>query len=69
MATIEVTRLGMSADHMETIAGFMSRVLVEGETPERVAPEVAAFREPFQTVYYSFEEGYPPALRPRPGAA
>jgi len=67
MATIEVTRLGMVAEQMETIAGFVSRVLVESETPERVAPDVVAFREPYQTVYYSFEEGYPPALRPRPG--
>ena len=42
------------------------KLYLEGEEPEDVAPEVAAFREPFQTVYYSFEAGYPPALRPRP---
>jgi glycine hydroxymethyltransferase len=63
LGTIEVTRLGMVAAHMETIAAFISRVLVEGEAPERVAPDVVAFREPFQSLYYSFEEGYPPALR------
>jgi glycine hydroxymethyltransferase len=64
LATIEVTRLGMLAEDMDTIAEFISLVLVEGKAPEQVAPDVAAFREPFQTVYYSFEEGYPPALRP-----
>jgi glycine hydroxymethyltransferase len=63
LGTNEVTRLGMVAEHMETIAGFIARVLVESEAPESVGPDVVAFREPFQTLYYSFDEGYPPALR------
>jgi glycine hydroxymethyltransferase len=65
MATIEVTRLGMAPEQMETIAGFISQVLVDGETPERVAPEVIAFRGHSRRCTTSFEEGYPPALRPR----
>lgn len=63
MGTIEVTRLGMVEDDMETIAGFISRVLVDGAEPESIAGDVIDFREPFQTLYYSFEAGYPPALR------
>ncbi|HEX9038553.1 MAG TPA: aminotransferase class I/II-fold pyridoxal phosphate-dependent enzyme [Ktedonobacterales bacterium] len=61
IGTTEVTRLGMGAAEMETIAGFIARALVEGVEPERLAPEVLAFRAPFQTVYYCFEAGLPPA--------
>ena len=57
----EVTRLGMREAQMETIADFIARVLVEGTAPERIRDEVVAFREPYQTVYYCFEQGVPPA--------
>jgi glycine hydroxymethyltransferase len=63
MGTIEVTRLGMVESDMATIAGFISRVLIDGAEPESIAGEVVDFREPFQTLYYSFEAGYPPGLR------
>jgi glycine hydroxymethyltransferase len=63
MGTIEVTRLGMVEKDMDTVAGFIARILVDGIAPEKVAPDVLDFRAPFQTLYYSFEEGYPPALR------
>jgi glycine hydroxymethyltransferase len=59
IGTTEVTRLGMGTAQMETIAGFIARVLVEGEAPKRVRDEVVAFREPYQTVYYCFEAGVP----------
>jgi glycine hydroxymethyltransferase len=60
MGTIEVTRLGMREDEMETIADFISRVLVEGEPPESVAEDVIEFRLPYQDMYYSFDHGMPP---------
>jgi glycine hydroxymethyltransferase len=59
IGTTEVTRLGMGAAQMETIADFIARVLVEGVEPEQLVDEVVAFREPYQTVYYCFEHGRP----------
>ena len=61
MGTIETTRLGLCETDMDTIAAFIARVLVEKEAPEAVCADVRAFREPFQTVYYCFETGAPPA--------
>ncbi|MEP7105331.1 MAG: serine hydroxymethyltransferase [Chloroflexota bacterium] len=59
LGTIEVTRLGMGAAEMEAIAGFIERVVVAGEAPERLASEVADFRAPFQDLYYCFERPSP----------
>jgi glycine hydroxymethyltransferase len=59
IGTTEVTRLGMKEKEMETIADFMTRVLVEQVTPEAVVDDVVAFREPYQTVYYCFDHGIP----------
>ncbi len=60
MGTIEVTRLGMAEAEMESIAGFMARVLVEREAPESVLEDVIDFRQEYQTLYYDFEQGLPP---------
>lgn len=60
MGTIEVTRLGMDESDMATIAGYIARVLVNGEPPERVKPDVEEFRRPFQDFYYCFDNGLPP---------
>lgn len=60
LGTIEVTRLGMAEPEMATIAGFMARVLVEGEAPESVMEDVIEFRQGYQTLYYDFEQGLPP---------
>jgi glycine hydroxymethyltransferase len=60
LGTIEITRLGMGGAEMEAIAGFMARVLVEGEDPEQVGREVIEFRAAYQTLYYCFENGLPP---------
>jgi len=63
MGTIEVTRLGMGAAQMDMIADFIARILINGEEPEHVAGEVVEFRAPYQTLYYSFEAGFPrPAI-------
>lgn len=62
MGVIEVTRLGMGPAEMETIAGFIARVLVDRVDPAAVAGDVTDFRLPYQTLYYSFDAGYPPNL-------
>ena len=60
IGTIEVMRLGMYEAEMREIAGFIARVLIEGEDPKAVAADVIALREPFQTGYYCFDNGLPP---------
>jgi glycine hydroxymethyltransferase len=65
MGTTEVTRLGMGESQMETIADFISQMLVEGVEPEALIGEVREFREPYQTLYYCVENGLPPRLPPR----
>jgi glycine hydroxymethyltransferase len=62
MGTIEVTRLGMREAEMEQVAGFIARVLVEKDSPENVVEDVIDFRLPYQTLYYCFDNGLPPAL-------
>jgi glycine hydroxymethyltransferase len=59
MGTIEVTRLGMNEKDMETIAGFIARVLVENEDPDSVGRDVIDFRLPKQILYYNFDNEYP----------
>jgi len=59
MGTIEITRLGMGEVEMDTIANFIARVLVERAAPQGVREEVIAFRQPYQTLYYCFENGAP----------
>ncbi len=65
MGTIEVTRLGMREEEMETIAGFIARILVERVQPEGLAEDVIEFRHPYQTLYYSFDHGLPASQEPR----
>ena len=59
MGTIEVTRYGMDEAEMDTIADFIARVLVEGQSPSVVAEEVVEFRQGYQTLYYDFDHGLP----------
>jgi glycine hydroxymethyltransferase len=61
MGTIEVTRLGLREPEMAMIAEFMARVLVEQESPEAVVKDVIAFRQSYQTLYYNFDQAWPPA--------
>ena len=60
MGAIEVTRLGMREEDMETIADFVTRILVEKTAPEDVLEDVIEFRMPYQTLYYCFDKGLPP---------
>lgn len=59
LGTIEVTRLGMGAAEMGQIADLMARVLVANETPESVLEDVIELREPYQKLFYCFENGLP----------
>jgi glycine hydroxymethyltransferase len=59
MGSIEVTRLGMREPEMETIADFMAHILVEKVAPEDVVEDVIEFRQPYQTLYYCFDNGLP----------
>src|SRR5437660_3427850 len=59
IGTIEVTRLGMREAQMETIAGFIARILIEKAKPEDVVKDVIDFRQAYQTLYYCFDNGLP----------
>jgi glycine hydroxymethyltransferase len=61
MGTIEVTRYGMKEPEMQHIAELIARVVVRGEAPEKVKADALALRSGFQTLYYCFETGLPPA--------
>jgi glycine hydroxymethyltransferase len=61
LGTIEITRLGMHEAEMEIIADFIARILVDHVAPEALVDDVIAFREPYQTFYYCFEQGLPPS--------
>ena len=62
LGTIEITRLGMMEADMATIAGFMARVLLEGEDTHAVRRDVEDFRLPKQDFYYCFDNGWPPGV-------
>lgn len=62
MGTIEVTRLGMNEQDMDSIAGFIARVLVEQAAPEDIMEDVIDFRLPYQKMYYCYENGLPKFL-------
>jgi glycine hydroxymethyltransferase len=59
MGTIEITRLGMGEAQMETIADFIAHILVERVAPEAMIDDVITFRQPYQTLYYCFEQSLP----------
>ena len=59
IGTIEITRLGMNEVDMSTIADFIARVLVEGESTKSVGKDVVDFRLPKQDFYYCFDNGWP----------
>jgi len=49
----------MGEAEMDTIAGFIAAILIEKRKPDALVTDVAAFRLPFQTIYYCFENGLP----------
>jgi len=55
IGTSEVTRLGMKEQEMKEIAEFIKRVVIDGESQERIAEEVAEFRRDYQKIHYCFD--------------
>jgi glycine hydroxymethyltransferase len=53
LGTNELTRRGMTTDHMPDLADLVARVLVAGAPPEAVAADVTAFRQPFTGVHFA----------------
>lgn len=54
-----LTRLGMKEQHMEEVAEFIKRIIVDDEDPERVKKDVMELRRDFQEIHYCFYEGFP----------
>lgn len=52
----EITRRGMTEEHMPVIAGWLRRIILELEEPETVAGEVREFLTGFRTLKFSFDE-------------
>jgi len=48
----EVTRWGMAPADMPYVAKLIARVLVRGEAPARVRPDVVALRQGFQELHF-----------------
>ncbi len=57
LGTQEMTRIGMKEQDMVDVAEFMKRVVIDKEDPKKVAEDVKAFKEDFQTIHYCFKEG------------
>ena len=53
MGTSEVTRLGMKEREMKTIAEFISRIVVNNESEDRISAEVSEFRKSYQNLWFS----------------
>ncbi len=57
LGTSEVTRLGMKEKDMETIADWISKIILNDAPTEKVKEEVAQFRNDFRQIHYCFESG------------
>jgi len=53
----ELARLGMKEKQMTEIAELVARVVVKGESPEKVKPDVVNFKRQFTKVHYCYFEG------------
>jgi len=53
----ELTRLGMKEKEMGEIAELVARVVVKGQAPEKVKPDVIDLKRQFTKVHYCFFEG------------
>jgi glycine hydroxymethyltransferase len=45
----------MKESEMENIADLMTRIVVKGEDPRKVASDISEFRRDYQKVHYAFE--------------
>jgi glycine hydroxymethyltransferase len=50
-----MTRYGMKEHDMETIAGFIKRVVKDNEKPDTVKEDITTFREGFQEVKFCYD--------------
>ena len=55
----ELTRIGMKESHMDEVAEFIKRIIIDNESPEKVKEDVVEFRKDFQNIHYCFKEGMP----------
>jgi glycine hydroxymethyltransferase len=55
--TEEAVRLGMTVPQMDEAAEFVRRALIKEEDPSRLARDIAEFREAYQKIHFSFDEG------------
>jgi len=53
----ELTRLGMKEKEMAEVAELIARVVVKGQAPEKVKPDVIDLKRQFTKVHYCFFEG------------
>jgi glycine hydroxymethyltransferase len=53
----ELARLGMKEKDMAEVAELVARVVVKGEAPEKVKPDVVDFKRQFTKVHYCYFEG------------
>ncbi len=53
----ELARLGMKEKQMTEVAELVARVVVKGESPEKVKPDVVNFKRQFTKVHYCYFEG------------
>ncbi|MBS3816993.1 MAG: serine hydroxymethyltransferase [Candidatus Thermoplasmatota archaeon] len=59
LGTQALTRLGMKESHMDEVAEFIKRIIVDDEDPEKVKKDVMEFRKDFQEIQFCFHEGFP----------
>jgi glycine hydroxymethyltransferase len=53
----ELTRLGMKEKEMAEVAELVARVVVKGQAPEKVKPDVIDLKRQFTKIHYCFFEG------------
>jgi glycine hydroxymethyltransferase len=53
----EVTRIGMKEKQMSEVAELIARIVVKGEPPDSVRPDVVSLKRQFRKVHYCFFEG------------
>ncbi len=55
LGSSEVTRLGMKESEMQEIAEFISRLIINKESPDAIKKDLMEFRKQFNKVHYAFE--------------
>ncbi len=56
LGTQALTRLGMKEQHMDEVAEFIKRIIIDDEDPEKVNEDVKEFRKDFQKVKFCFHD-------------